>query len=311
MDVPNFPDVTKSAVPFFVLAMLLEILSIRYLEKKGKYETRDTFASLSMGVGSIVAGILFAFVKVNFFFWLYQYRVYTFGFSPFIILLCFCLDDMRYYWAHRFGHEYRWFWASHINHHSSQHYNLSTALRQTWTGTFTGLFVLQAPLIVLGFHPYLVFFVGGLNLLYQFWIHTEAIDKLPWWFEAIFNTPSHHRVHHASNPRYLDSNYAGTLIVWDKLFGTFVPETKKDLPRYGIVKNLATFHPIKIALHEYVGIGKDLLQSGLSWKQRFYYLFATPGYSHDASRKNSSQLKRDYLDLHPEEADQPGFLGKV
>ncbi len=138
------------------------------------------------------------------------------------------IDDLAYYVFHRSAHRVRWFWASHVIHHSSQHYNLSTALRQTWTGFLSIAFIFRLPLFLIGFPPAMVFFVAGLNLIYQFWIHTEAIDRMPRWFEAVMNTPSHHRVHHATNARYLDRNYAGVFIVWDRMFGTFEPETEAE-----------------------------------------------------------------------------------
>src|SRR5690606_32853211 len=122
------------------------------------------------------------------------------------------------------AHRVRWFWAAHVNHHSSQHYNLSTALRQTWTGFIALSFVFRLPLAAIGFEPGMILACAGLNLVYQFWIHTEAIGRLPRWCEAVMNTPSHRRIHHATNARYLDRNYAGTFIVWDKVFGTFEPE---------------------------------------------------------------------------------------
>jgi sterol desaturase/sphingolipid hydroxylase (fatty acid hydroxylase superfamily) len=153
----------------------------------------------------------------------------------------------------------RWFWASHVIHHSSQHYNLSTALRQTWTGFFSLSFLFRCPLFLLGFHPGLVFFCGGLNLIYQFFIHTEAVGRLPRWVEAVMNTPSHHRVHHGTNPAYLDRNYAGVFIIWDRLFGSFVAEDAAEPARYGIVRNLASFNPLWVATHEWVGIARDLL----------------------------------------------------
>ena len=191
------------------------------------------------------------------------------------------------------AHRVRWFWASHVIHHSSQHYNLTTALRQTWTGFFSIAFAFRLPLFVIGFHPLMIAFVKGLNLVYQFWIHTEAINKCPRWFEAIFNTPSHHRVHHATNPRYLDANYAGTLIVWDKMFGTFVPELAEDPPRYGIVKNLGTFNPLKVAFHEWVGIAKDLW-AAKSWRERAGYFLGPPGWSPDGSRQTSDSIKAEW-----------------
>jgi hypothetical protein len=127
------------------------------------------------------------------------------------------------------------------------------------------------------------------------------------WVEAVMNTPSHHRVHHARNPRYLDANYAGTFIVWDKLFGTFVPELDRDPPQFGLVKNLGTFNPLRIATHEWLGIFTDALQRGLSWKQRLLYAFAPPGWSHDQSRDDSHAIKRDFVARHPDEAGTEGL----
>ncbi|MDQ7078460.1 MAG: sterol desaturase family protein [Robiginitomaculum sp.] len=166
-------------------------------------------------------------------------------------------------------------------HHSSQHYNLTTALRQTWSGLLSGAFIVYVPIALMGFHPALMGFCFGLNLIYQFWFHTEVIDKMPRWFEAIMNTPSHHRVHHANNPRYLDANYAGVFIIWDKMFGTFVAEREDDKPRYGLVSDIGTFNPLRVATHEYVGIIKDVAQKGLTLKERLWYIFAEPGWCHD------------------------------
>jgi len=229
------------------------------------------------------------------------------GASWWVIAICFVLDDLRYYWVHRFGHRIRWVWASHVNHHSSQHYNLTTALRQTWTGTFTFMMVVRAPLILLGFHPAIVLFCGGLNLIYQFWIHTEAIGKMPRWFEAVMNTPSHHRVHHGRNPRYLDSNYAGVFIIWDKMFGTFVPELEAEKPRYGLVHNLGTFNPMRVAFHEWVGIFRDVIQPGLTLRERLLYCIAPPGWSHDGSRDTSDTIKQKYVEKTPAARGSPGL----
>ena len=162
-------------------------------------------------------------------------------------------------------------------------------------------------MVLLGFHPAFIAFVYGFNLVYQFWIHTETIRKMPVWFEAIFNTPSHHRVHHATNPRYLDANYAGTLIIWDRMFGTFVPELEEDMPRYGIVKNIGSFNPIKVAFHEWVGMLKDFAMPGISLGDRFRYLIMPPGWSHDGSRKGSAELKAEYVKRNPDAAGMPGL----
>ena len=304
---PHYPDVVQWAVPFFILAILLELGWIVIKRRGGRYETRDALTSLIMGAGNVAVGIALGFVAWWFFMALWRITPLDLGTSWWVVALCFVLDDLRYYWVHRFGHRIRWAWASHVNHHSSQHYNLTTALRQTWTGMFTFMIIVRAPLILLGFHPAMVLFCGGLNLIYQFWIHTEAIGKLPRWFEAIMNTPSHHRVHHGRNPRYLDANYAGVFIIWDKMFGTFVPELPEEKVQYGLVKNLGTFNPIRVAFHEWVGIFRDLLRPGLSLRQRLMYAVAPPGWSHDGSRDTSETIKRKHLEKTPQDRGTPGF----
>jgi len=303
----SFPDAVQWAVPFFIAAILAEFLWIAVKGRGGRYETRDAVTSLIMGAGNIASGFLLGFIAYGFFMWLWTITPLNLGTSIPVILLCFVLDDFRYYWVHRFGHRIRWVWASHVNHHSSQHYNLTTALRQTWTYTFTFMMVVRAPLILLGFHPAMVLFVGGLNLIYQFWIHTEAISKMPRWFEAVMNTPSHHRAHHGRNARYLDCNYAGVFIIWDKMFGTFVPEQEDDRVDYGLVHNIGTFNPLRVAFHEWVSIWRDATQPGLTMRERLAYCFAPPGYSHDGSRENSEQIKAQHLARHPEDRGTPGF----
>ncbi|MCP4181782.1 MAG: sterol desaturase family protein [Hyphomicrobiales bacterium] len=307
MNVPDFPDVTQLAVPVFLAAMLMEIACIKFWKSKGEYETRDTLTSLLMGAGSVVSGLIFGFISYGFAIWIWQFRFWDLGISVWVGLVAFILDDLRYYWYHRFAHTIRWVWAEHINHHSSQHYNLSTALRQSWTGVFTGKFILLTPLVLLGVHPAFLAFLYGFNLVYQFWIHTEAIDKMPDWFETVMNTPSHHRVHHATNARYLDANYAGTLIIWDKMFGTFVPELKEDRPTYGIVRNIATFNPLKVAFHEWIAMFSDALSSGLTLRERLQYFWRPPGWSHDGSRKGSQTLKTEYVKRNPDSAGMPGL----
>ncbi|RRY11147.1 sterol desaturase family protein [Brucella anthropi] len=304
---PVFFDVTRVAIPFYVLGILIELVAIRYWQRKGEFETRDAFTSLLMGAGNVAAGLLLGFVSVTALLWVWQFRFLDLGLHWWVFVVAFIFDDLRYYCYHRIAHRVRWVWAEHVNHHSSQHYNLTTALRQSWTGQMTGMFVLQVPMVLFGFHPAVIAFVYGFNLIYQFWIHTEAIDKLPRPIEFIFNTPSHHRVHHATNPRYLDANYAGTLIIWDRMFGTFVEELPEDMPRYGIVKNVGTFNPVRVAFHEWVGMFKDVFSSGLTLRQRLMYIIAPPGWSHDGSRKTSEDLKADYVRLNPSQAGKAGL----
>ncbi len=306
MAAPELPDIVQLAIPGFVGLMVLELLWGR-AGGRVRYETRDTLASLSMGVGNVVEGLLLGFVSYGVLTWFHQYALFDVGWSVPAFAACFVLDDFRYYWYHRLSHESRWFWAAHVNHHSSQHYNLSTALRQTWGGTIAMGFLLSAPVTLLGFPPEMIAFVQGINLVYQFWIHTEAVDRFPGWFEAVMNTPSHHRVHHARNARYLDANYAGVFIVWDRLFGSFVPERADEPCRYGLVKNLGTFNPVRIAFHEWVAMLADVVRPGLTPGQRLRYLFGPPGYSHDGSRQTTADLKRAWVARQPEDAGQPGL----
>ncbi|MBZ3692128.1 sterol desaturase family protein [Phyllobacterium calauticae] len=307
MNAPMFFDVTKLAVPFYILAILIELVAIRYWHRKGDFETRDTLTSLLMGTGNVAAGLLLGFVSVTALMWVWQFRLFDLGLHWWVFIAAFVFDDLRYYCYHRIAHRVRWVWAEHVNHHSSQHYNLSTALRQSWTGQITGMFVLQVPMVLLGFHPAVIAFVYGFNLVYQFWIHTETIGKMWRPFEFIFNTPSHHRVHHATNPRYLDANFAGTLIIWDRMFGTFVEELDEDVPRYGIVRNIGTFNPVRVAFHEWAGMLKDVFSPGLTLRERLLYMAAPPGWSHDGSRRTSEDLKADYIRRHPGEAGKAGL----
>jgi sterol desaturase/sphingolipid hydroxylase (fatty acid hydroxylase superfamily) len=303
----SYPDVVKLAIPGFIILILMEFFWIHFKNRGGRYETRDTVTSLLMGAGNVAEGLLLGFVGWWFFMWLWALTPLDLGTSLLVVTLCFVLDDLAYYWSHRIGHRSRWVWASHVNHHSSQHYNLTTALRQTWTGTISFMLIVRAPLVLLGFHPALIAFVVGLNLIYQFWIHTEAIQRLPRWFEAVMNTPSHHRVHHGRNARYLDANYAGVFIIWDKIFGTFVPEMDSDKPEYGLVQNLATFNPVRVAFHEWLGIWRDTTQRRISMRHRLLYALAPPGWSHDNSRDTTKVIKQKHLARHPEDAGTPGF----
>ena len=311
MPAPDLPPIVQLAVPFFIGSLILEF-AVGYLRGGARYETRDTLTSLSMGVGNLALGILSAGTVYALLSLVHQLAPVRFGEQPWgwswwLFGLCFVIDDLRYYWYHRLAHEVRWWWASHVNHHSSQHYNLSTALRQTWSYDLTLSFVFFVPMVLVGFDPRMIFFVGGVNLIYQFWIHTELIDRMPAWFEAVFNTPSHHRVHHAVNPRYLDANYAGVFIVWDRMFGSFVPERADDPPRYGLTTQLGTFQLWRVAFHELLAVVHDVRRPGLSVRQRLGYLFGPPGWSHDGSRRTAPQMKAAFVEQHPDQAGTPGL----
>ena len=282
-------DPVTLATPFFILSIILEIVLARMGKAQARYETRDTAVSLTMGLGSTVAGVFTAGLVFAATVWVYQHRLFTIPMTAvWAWVAIFLLEDLTYYVFHRISHERRFWWASHVNHHSSQHYNLSTALRQTWTGGVAGTWLLWLPLAWLGFPPAMIAIQKGISLVYQYWIHTEAIRRLPRWFEAVFNTPSHHRVHHARNPLYLDKNYAGILIIWDRMFGTFQPELDEEPCRYGLVKNMATFNILRVAFHEWAGIAQDVVRHP---RHALGYIFGPPGWSHDGSRETSAMIK--------------------
>ncbi|WND02299.1 sterol desaturase family protein [Temperatibacter marinus] len=300
MALDKLPDPTVLAVPAFVLFVLAEML-YGWKTGKVKFEGRDTLTSLLMGLGN--TSLWLGTLAFSMFYVWDNYRLFDLGTNLWVFAFAFVVDDYKYYWLHRFGHRIRWMWAAHVIHHSSQHYNLSTALRQTWTGRWTPGFLLAIPLVILGIHPEIILFVGGLNLIYQFWIHTEAIDKMPKWFEAIMNTPSHHRVHHGKNPRYLDANYAGVFILWDKIHGSFVPEIESEPVEYGLVQDLGTFNPLRVAFHEWIGIIQDMW-SAKGLKNKLMFLVGPPGWTPDGSRKTSEMIKAEWADAHEASYDQ-------
>jgi sterol desaturase/sphingolipid hydroxylase (fatty acid hydroxylase superfamily) len=286
-------DPVPYAIPAFVALILLEMFWAKRRSPTA-YEPRDTLTSLALGLGSTAVGVAAAGGIFAFAMWLYSFRIYTFGWEWWVWALAFVADDLGYYIGHRLGHRVRWFWASHINHHSSQHYNLSTALRQTWTGPVALSFLFRLPLALAGFHPAMLATCAGFNLIYQFWIHTEAIGRLPRWIEWLMNTPSHHRVHHATNPRYLDRNYAGVFIVWDRLFRSFTPEEDTEPARYGITRQLGSFNLFWAAFHEWIAIGRDVWSA--PWRAKWGYVWRVPGWSHDGSRETSDMIRARWLE---------------
>jgi len=287
----NLPDVFL-AVSLGMIAVEALLASVSLVN--ARYRLADTCASLAMQIGNIamnlmMAGIVFAGLTA-------VYRVRLFDLSPtspWAWVALFFLDDFTYYWFHRISHECRFWWAAHVNHHSSQEYNLSTAVRQSWTSVIVGTWTPWIPLAFLGFPPEMILAQQGFNLFYQFWIHTEAVRRLPAWYEYLFNTPSHHRVHHASNARYLDRNYAGVLMVWDRLFGSFAAETDAEPPRYGIVKNIETYNPIRIAFHEWIAIARDLAAAS-SVRGAIGAAFGPPGWRADGSGNTTRRIRRDF-----------------
>jgi sterol desaturase/sphingolipid hydroxylase (fatty acid hydroxylase superfamily) len=287
----SYLNAAALAQVLLLLLIPLELALASLARVRAEYDLRDTLANVGVSVGSVFFWGSLSWILFGVILFAYHHRIYTIPFTWWSFIIVFVLEDLRYYWWHRISHRLRWFWASHVVHHSSQHFNLSTNLRQSWTSQFSGLMLMNVPLVYIGFHPAAEGLAFSVNLLYQFWIHTETIDRLPRWFEWLLNTPSHHRVHHASNPRYLDSNYAGVFMIWDRMFGSFVAEQAEERPRYGIVRNLGTFNPIRIALHEYFAMARDLMRGNLTLRQRLGYLFGPPGWSHDGTHKTTAALR--------------------
>jgi sterol desaturase/sphingolipid hydroxylase (fatty acid hydroxylase superfamily) len=281
-------------VPIFLVACVLELI---YSKQKNLelFEARDTNASLWMMAYVVVVDLVpkFAFFAVIYFLAELSPLKDVVGRQWWAWALLFVLDDFIYYWMHRLNHQVRIFWAGHVSHHSAIKMNFATALRQG-VGERIHKYLFWIPLPLLGFDALMVFMMMSINLFYQFWVHTELVDRLPRPIEFVLNTPSHHRVHHASNLRYLDCNHAGVLILWDRLFGSFSEEHPSDPPRYGLTKNITSYRPWDVATHEYQTIWQDVLRAP-RWQDKLKYVFYAPGWSHDGVDNRSKVLRAEAL----------------
>lgn len=267
-------DPTVIAIPVYFLLIGLELIAHRYQSIKS-YRLNDAITNINCGVTSQVTGAFLKVFTIGFYTFIFsEFRFMSIENSTLTWVVAFIAYDFFYYWAHRMSHEVNLFWGGHSVHHQSEEYNLSVALRQSSTQTIW-TFLFYTPMALVGFDPLILLSVSGFNLLYQFWIHTESIDKLPKWFEAVFNTPSHHRVHHARNPKYIDKNHGGTFIVWDRLFGTFKEEEEK--PTYGITKNLNSWNPVWANISHYSEMMKEIKVIP-TYGDKIKYLFNKPGW---------------------------------
>jgi sterol desaturase/sphingolipid hydroxylase (fatty acid hydroxylase superfamily) len=215
----------------------------------GAYEAKDTLTSLLMAFGYFVIYGLYAGYTILLFQAAYSVRLFDFGASWLVWLSCFVLDDLGYYIYHRVSHRTRWFWSAHVNHHSSQYFNYATGFRQSWLTILAPSTIFKLPLLFVGFPPIMVITCAGLNAFFQFCLHNDRIPRGPRWIEFVFNTPSNHRVHHGINREYIDKNFAGVFMLWDRIFGTYAPETAK--PRYGITTQLTSFSLYENVFHEW------------------------------------------------------------
>ncbi|MCW7551536.1 sterol desaturase family protein [Endozoicomonas gorgoniicola] len=270
-------DYIVFAIPVFILLIAIEII-VTIVRKKDYYRFSDAINSLSAGMISITSGILTKIVSVTIYAGLFSvFALWDMSVeSLWVWVFGFLFYDLCYYWTHRMGHEINVLWAAHAVHHQSEEYNLTTALRQTSSGFIFG-WLFYVPMAVVGIPPVVFFTVGLINLLYQFWVHTRHVPKLGW-FEWFFVTPSNHRVHHGKNRRYLDKNYGGVFILWDRLFGTFEEEDEQYEPiRYGTLKPLRSWNPLWANLQLYVELWQDC-RATRSWKDKLTLWFRKTGY---------------------------------
>lgn len=284
-------DLIYLFLPVFFLAMAIEYW---YSKKQhlNLFQKDDTKASLWMMLFTGIVDILPKFLAFAAIYYLHEISplrdVVLRQWWAWLLLLF--LDDFTYYWFHRFNHQVRIMWAGHVNHHSAIKMNYGTALRQG-VGERVPKYLFWLPLPLLGFDALMIFTMMSLNLFYQFWVHTELVRRLPKPIEFFMNTPSHHRVHHASNVRYLDCNHAGIFIIWDRLFGSFSAELDREPTNYGLTENLTSFKAMHVATHEYRAIWRDVKRAE-RWQDKLKYIFYAPGWSHDGPDKRSKTLRK-------------------
>ena len=291
-------DPVALAIPFFLLLLVIEWTAARVLgdaevvdgrtvPPRAGYQARDARASISMGLFSIVTTAFWKFLALLGYAALYSYvapwhlpvdKWYTW-----VVLILGV--DLLFYTYHRIAHRTRIIWATHQSHHSSEYFNFATALRQKWNNS--GEILMWLPLPLLGMPPWMVFCGFSVNLVYQFWVHTERIDRMWRPFEFVFNTPSHHRVHHGYDPEYLDKNYGGILIIWDRLFGTYQDETHR--PHYGLTKSVHTYNIWRLQTHEYAAIARDV-RAARRWRDKLGYVFRPAGWVPEDRRAEAAEL---------------------
>lgn len=274
----ELPPIIIYAAPVMFALVILEWY-LRHRENREKYDTKDAFAAAIIGIGNVgVSAViklsLFAFVLL-----FYNAVPWYIPHTWWSYVLCLVAIDFCRYWSHRISHEQRFWWSTHVTHHSSEQYNFSVSFRLSWVQHIKIIFFI--PVALMGFDPFVFFICNQIEVLYQFWIHTELIHKLPRPIEYIFTTPSHHRVHHAKNGEYLDKNYGSTFIIWDRMFGTFQPE--EEAPDYGILTPVNSYNPVYLVFHECVDITKDMMKYRTP-KAWWRILFGSPSMTMDKDK---------------------------
>ncbi|MFT5710814.1 MAG: sterol desaturase/sphingolipid hydroxylase (fatty acid hydroxylase superfamily) [Halioglobus sp.] len=283
-------NITVIAAVIYGSLILVE-LTLNWRSKAGLYTLKDTLCSLTMGGFYTVTKLLMKGTTLFLLLLAQEFALFDFGVSWYAFIAAYVVTDFFFYWLHRFIHEIRFGWAAHVNHHSSEEFNLGgTALRQSFAEPFMEA-LFYSPIVLLGFDPFMVLAALELNLIYMFWIHTKSIGKLPRPVEWLLSTPSHHRVHHASNVQYLDKNYGGTFIIWDRLFGSFAQE--QEAPIFGIPDQIKTFNPIKASVHGWIELLADM-RATKGAVNKFLYCVMPPGWAPNGTGQTTRQKQAAY-----------------
>ena len=266
------PDILFWAAPAMFTFVLIEFIT-SYVNNKHYYSGKETLGSVLVGIGNVVIGLLLKTFLFLIFVFIYNILPWRMSLNWWTLIPCYVIFDFCSYWTHNLSHRIRFFWATHVVHHSSTHFNLSVSFRLSWMQYIKIIFIF--PVALLGFHPVVIFMTSQIAVLFQFWVHTEYIRKLHPAIEYILVTPSNHRVHHGSQPKYINKNYGATFVIWDRIFNTYQAEEEKV--EYGLTEDITDkANPIHINFHEYGNIVKDMTSTA-SWKRKWFYVFGDPG----------------------------------
>ncbi|SKB71215.1 Fatty acid hydroxylase superfamily protein [Daejeonella lutea] len=284
------PDILLYAVPVVCLLTLAEFLFSR-IQHHNNYDVEETIGSIITGVGSLFINLVLKIVLFYGAVWIYKLIPWRIEFHWWTLVPCYIIYDFCSYWAHRIAHYNRFFWATHVVHHSAEYYNLTVSFRVSWVQHIKIIFFL--PLMVLGFHPLVFFIANQLGVLYQFWVHTESIGKLHPFIEKHFGTPSNHRVHHGSNEKYLDKNFGATFMIWDHIFKSF--QYEQELPNYGLTTGLNhKINPLVLNFHEYFDMIDDV-KNARTFRRKLFYIFASPSMIQNYKLKKIRTSSRDVI----------------
>jgi sterol desaturase/sphingolipid hydroxylase (fatty acid hydroxylase superfamily) len=278
------PNILIWAAPAMFLFVLIEIL-LSHFTNRPRYDKKETIGSVFVGIGNVLIGLFLKTILFMIFVWIYNILPWRIALNWWTLIPCYIFFDFCSYWTHNISHLVRFFWATHVVHHSSTHFNLTVSFRLSWMQYIKIIFIF--PVALLGFHPVIIFFTSQIAVLFQFWVHTEYIRKLHPIVEYILATPSNHRVHHGSQSKYINKNYGATFIIWDRIFKTYQKE--EEQVQYGITEDIVKkSNPLHINFHEYTSILRDLA-STKSWRRKWFYLFGDPV-------KIAAMKKNDYPD---------------